>query len=102
MATRYRLHGRVRASQKAYRCLLSLPHSHRETVGIPLQAWAGGESAGRVGPCVAAAWQRDLSGGSAEVDVGDSGGGEAQGSAGGVGEEGQHVEGGQAAAAGLR
>jgi hypothetical protein len=39
------------------------------------------------------------SSGSADVDVGDSGGGETQGSAGGVGEAGQHVEGGQAAAA---
>jgi hypothetical protein len=32
------------------------------------------------------------SGGSAEVDVGDAGGGETQGSADGVGEAGQHVE----------
>jgi len=38
-------------------------------------------------------------GGSAEVDAGDAGGGEAQGGAGGVSEAGEHVEGGQAAAA---
>lgn len=37
-------------------------------------------------------------GGSAEVDVGNAGGGKAQGSAGGVGETGEHIQGEQAAA----
>src|SRR5215813_11859920 len=112
MAIRYRLHGRVRASQKAYRCLLSffprlpsfpssLAAQPSETVGIrPQRPWVGGGNAGRVGSCGAgslAAWI--WSGGSAEVDVGDSGGGEAQRGAGGVGEAGQHAKGGQAAAA---
>jgi hypothetical protein len=41
-------------------------------------------------------------GGSAEVDAGDAGGGEAQGGAGGVSEAGEHVEGGQAAPLSMR
>src|SRR5215467_11294239 len=99
MATRYRSHGRVRTGEKAYWCLRSFFRCRTAigTLSIRLQrrglaaetrnllALAGRQPGGGI-----------CSGGSTEVDIGDSRGGETQGSAGGVGEAGQHVEGGQA------
>ena len=87
MATRYRLHGRVRASQKAYRCLLPFPHIHRKPSAFRLQrrglAAEPRDVLAHTGPQPGRGiW----SGGSAEVDAGDAGGGQAQRGASGVGE----------------
>src|ERR1022692_924680 len=75
-----------------------------------LMVWAAGSGrapwlAGVAGRAAAWAWcafrlgGAPWSGGSAEVNVADAGGSDAQGAAGGVSEAAEHVEGGQAAAA---
>ena len=90
MATRYRYTAacvRVRKPLVSS-SLLPLPHSHRNPQDPATAAWVGGGNAEPVGSCGAAAWQRDLSGCSAEVDAGDAGGGQAQRGASGVGEAG--------------